>query len=947
MILKQIKTIGYFRQLITIMAFFLPFFLTACGANGKEGVNASSSDTGSVNFSLGLQLSADAELPISAPDYDICEDYGIEKIQSKVTNSEGSIIAQGIWPCSEHAGSLQVIPKGNPLTLTIVGLIDGVETWREQVTDIEITGGVPTELGVIRLGYIGDDTEPPQVLKSHVPAAGASDVIVIDPEILVPFSEPVVKAKIDTSTCRLTETATSAIVNCTVTYDPDAMTATMRPELPLKSNTQYTVTIAKTIRDRAGIEMAGDHHWNFTTQRQTTGTINFKLTNQSPGEDFCEDYGIDVLTARVVDASGTVIAGEQWTSCTDIATIAQIPQGSGLTVVFTGMVDSIEIWRYQVQDVSVTGEQTTDIGDVQLDYNGDDTEPPYVLDSHMPPSFATGVIGTPVITVPFSEDVIAASVNPSTCILTVLDTSGVVNSAVRYDATTHLGTISPNETLDPDTTYTVTITTGIQDKAGIAMVGDYSWNFTTKYVCRQPTLESIGNRRVMENEPLKFTVNATAPAGSRQVYSADLPVTTGNAMTFQNRTFDWTPGIGDAGEYTVTFRVCDEVCEDDPDMCDAEDIVITVDPLTGAYEPDIVGPDNTEFNCNLMIGTVSYTVFNAAGEVIFEEIRDCSSYLEPISGIPVGDNIRLVAAATDANGSVIRRGEDRNIAIEADQTTLGDPVIMFSVRVIESTGMVFHLIMPDGPFMMGSPEEEAGRYLYEQLHEITISTPFYMQNTEVTQGQWKAIMPDNPSRFQACGDNCPVESITWEETQAFIDRLNALGEGTFRLPTEAEWEYAARAGADSEFAFCATALADLDITSYTSMDVCALDPNLDMVGWFCANSAVTYSGCENRELYGGSACDGPHPVGMKEPNVFGLFDMHGNVNEWCQDWYDLYYYYDSEGAVDPIGPSAGSMRVARGGSWDVSARNCRSACRKQASPTGRSYSFGLRLVLEQ
>jgi len=159
-----------------------------------------------------------------------------------------------------------------------------------------------------------------------------------------------------------------------------------------------------------------------------------------------------------------------------------------------------------------------------------------------------------------------------------------------------------------------------------------------------------------------------------------------------------------------------------------------------------------------------------------------------------------------------------------------------------------------------------------------------------------------------------VECVSWNEVQEFIRRLNRL-EGTdkFRLPTEAEWEYAARAG--STTAFANGGILELK---------CGYDANLDAMGWYCGNSNVSYSGCYDASGWGGPKCAGSHIVAQKEPNAWGLYDMHGNVWEWCDRYGKK---YPSGSVTDPEGPSSGSGRVGRGGGWYYNARNCRSALR--------------------
>ena len=233
-------------------------------------------------------------------------------------------------------------------------------------------------------------------------------------------------------------------------------------------------------------------------------------------------------------------------------------------------------------------------------------------------------------------------------------------------------------------------------------------------------------------------------------------------------------------------------------------------------------------------------------------------------------------------------------------------------RIKNSLGMEFVLIKP-GQFMMGSPEDEAGRYTGERHHRVNLTEALYMQTTVVTQGQWKALMGKNPSSQKGCGDNCPVEQVSWDDVQEFIGKLNQK-EGTekYRLPTEAEWEYACRAG--STDAFSNGGITELD---------CGKDANLDSLGWYCGNS--------NNRIY---------PVAQKQANAWGLYDMHGNVQEWCQDWFGVYPYDE---VTNPKGPPTGSYRAMRGGVWYSPARDTRCASRFGSPPHYRFRHIGFRL----
>ena len=255
---------------------------------------------------------------------------------------------------------------------------------------------------------------------------------------------------------------------------------------------------------------------------------------------------------------------------------------------------------------------------------------------------------------------------------------------------------------------------------------------------------------------------------------------------------------------------------------------------------------------------------------------------------------------------------------------------------VNSSGMEFVRIEA-GSFEMGSPEGEAGRDGDERQHEVRISQPFYLGKYEVTQGEWQAVMGSNPSVFHGCGARCPVDSVSWEDAQEFIRRLNKLESGQgyrYRLPMEAEWEYAARATTRG-----ATPEGELGLVGENDAPVLAGQ------AWYGGNSGVGYAGglgCSDwpEKQYAADVC-GPHPVGQKRANPWGLHDMLGNVWEWVGDWYGE---YPSGTVTDSRGSGPGSKRVARGGSWHSIARQVRSAYRYDSSPGRRYIDMGFRLV---
>lgn len=254
-----------------------------------------------------------------------------------------------------------------------------------------------------------------------------------------------------------------------------------------------------------------------------------------------------------------------------------------------------------------------------------------------------------------------------------------------------------------------------------------------------------------------------------------------------------------------------------------------------------------------------------------------------------------------------------------------------SIRLSEPEAITVHLealpagaiklemvLISPGSFMMGSSMEERGRSDNEwPVHEVSITKPFYMGKYEVTQAQWNAVMGKNPSYFYG-KPNHPVEKVSWRACQKFIKKLNALGQGTFRLPTEAEWEYACRAGSETQFFFG------------DSLE------NADKYMWWEGNNEP----------------QGTKEVGQKRPNPWGLYDMHGNVQEWCGDRWELPKQRGSQ--MDPTGPSSGSSffflwtnRVFRGGGFRSGAYDCRASYRNREQSIDYHYSLGFRLVREQ
>lgn len=292
------------------------------------------------------------------------------------------------------------------------------------------------------------------------------------------------------------------------------------------------------------------------------------------------------------------------------------------------------------------------------------------------------------------------------------------------------------------------------------------------------------------------------------------------------------------------------------------------------------------------------------------------------NGLLVGNHqveVRKDGYATNKKSVMISEGQTASISgtlssntasssngyASSSSVSSGSNVISIPVR----NGITIEMVKVEaGTFMMGATSEMQKPWYDEKpVHQVTLTNDYYMGKYEVTQNLWKAVMGRNPSKFK--GDDLPVEKVSWDDCQEFISKLNSMTGRKFRLPTEAEWEYAARGGKKSRG------------YQYSGSS------KMSEVAWYTANSGSK-----------------THPVGKKQANELGLYDMTGNVLEWCQDWYGSYV---SSSQTNPTGAFSGFFRVFRGGSWYGNAGNCRSSCRDSYNPGNRNFDLGLRLVLSE
>ena len=331
--------------------------------------------------------------------------------------------------------------------------------------------------------------------------------------------------------------------------------------------------------------------------------------------------------------------------------------------------------------------------------------------------------------------------------------------------------------------------------------------------------------------------------------------------------------------------------------------------------------------------SVNYKPFGAEVYVDDEKLGQSPRVF---NGLLIGNHqveVRKEGYTTDRKTVIISEGQTANIMGTLSSLASGLASNSISASVTSGSneisipvknGISIDMVRVEaGTFIMGATPEMKEPFDGEKpTHQVTLTNDYYIGKYEVTQALWQAVMGKNPSYFK--GDNLPVERVSWKDCQKFISKLNKITGKMFRLPTEAEWEYAARGGKKSRG------------YQYSGSS------NLSDVAWYEGNSGRKTHAVAWYEDNSGKKT---HAVGSKQSNELGIYDMSGNVWEWCQDWYGN---YSRSSQTNPTGATSGSYRVNRGGSWgDLTARGCRSSYRSRDSPGGRYSLLGLRLVLSE
>ena len=317
--------------------------------------------------------------------------------------------------------------------------------------------------------------------------------------------------------------------------------------------------------------------------------------------------------------------------------------------------------------------------------------------------------------------------------------------------------------------------------------------------------------------------------------------------------------------------------------------------------------------------SVNYKPFGAE---VYVDGKKLGQSPRVFNGLLVGNHqveVRNDGYATDKKSVTISEGQTASISGTLSSNTASSSNGYASSSSVSSGGNEISIPVKNGitidmvkveagTFMMGATSEMQNPWDDEKpVREVILTNDYYIGKYEVTQSLWQAVMGTNPSYFK--GDNLPVEQVSWDNCLEFISKLNSLTGRKFRLPTEAEWEYAARGGKKSR--------------------------GYQYSGSFNISDVAWYNGNSGNKI---------HPIGMKQANELGVYDMSGNVNEWCQDWYGSYV---SSSQTNPLGANSGSFRVCRGGSWYFGTVNCRSSFRSRGNPDTRSRYLGFRLVLSE
>jgi len=411
------------------------------------------------------------------------------------------------------------------------------------------------------------------------------------------------------------------------------------------------------------------------------------------------------------------------------------------------------------------------------------------------------------------------------------------------------------------------------------------------------------------DKPVPLGITCTTPGATIRVAFDDPTFSNDNDDPTPTSGYVWTPGESTTAMKNMTVKAIAYKSGLSTSNVRKEIYTINLAPTQSVAKPIFNIPSNTYTSVQ------NLTISCATSGATIKYTRD-GTIPSPANGIVfiTGSSIPISASVTIK--AIAYKADMTNSEIESATYTINLPSFL-TLNIDLGSGVNLEMIkMSRGTFQTGSPGSEPNRYSNEgPVHSVTLSKDFYIGKFEVTQGQWKALMNGtNPSHFKN-GDNYPVNMVSWNNicgTSGFIEKLNILkpsGHSGFRLPTEAEWEYSCRADTATSFYW-------------------GNDPSYTLIGgyiWYTDNSGHVL-----------------HPVGQKLPNAFGLYDMLGNAEEWCNDWYED---YSSSAAIDPIGAAMGGDRVIRGGSFSGGVPQCRSAYRRYGNPSDVNESIGFRLVL--
>jgi len=753
----------------------------------------------------------------------------------------------------------------------------------------------------------------PRVL-SHFPISDQVDVPV-SLTITVTFSEPV---RITNNLISLKSIDGSPISGTISSSQPDNLTNCIDclvkytlPEL-LTKNTQYIATITSALTDKSGVPMESPYTWTFFTQKfpEIDAIPSFLQTNDPVCLTKANEEMIFVFSEPMALTSYTLTISNE----SQLYTLTIQSNSQSITYGLSEPFGFTESTAYTLTLANTLEDQSGHpLKEETLSWSFKTKGIPPTVIQTVPENHSEIDQGTKKIEIVFSESIMKSSSQSN--LIAVHDNTMALNGTVTIKNNRLCYTLL-NE-LPQDSDYTVTIyADSIQDSKGNPLQKDYTFSFSTKNI-----LPGIQDDYYPQNNAIVTATNTNICFTSTEAVSisdnAAFSLIDSGSNTIEgnwldsidNNTYCYKPQLLEADmAYTVTIgKGLIQDAASEPNECTKiwhfATFINTLDYTFTATTEQIAFTFTTQVDPKSFTHS-SFYLSNEKGKIACDITKDAAKslyILSPKDVLPGGETytVTITTGIKNING--------RSLSHNICET--------FSLLFENYLNMEFAFI-PAGSFFMGSPIDEMGRDIDENQYKVTISKPFLMQTTEVTQEQWTQVMGENPS-FTQTDPSLPVENVSWNDVQAFIHLLNEKDtRHTYMLPTEAQWEYAARATTETAFS---------NGTNISQIKISCEQTIIDDIAYYCFNSQGK-----------------THPVSQKQANAWHLYDMLGNVMEWTADYY--LKNYQTEYNVDPVGPQSGSLKVIRGGSFADTALQCRSANRGSLEPDAKLMTLGFRLI---